>query len=117
MRPGRWRAARLSWRHESWRHDLVRSIARVIGPLCASYEQGRRRAVKLRAQLICFTPKLGGPFGQPVRLSRSYLSDLTIGQDFLEAPLRLVRSLPSQSRFGHGRLLLRDQPRAEGVSR
>src|SRR5262245_6678893 len=116
MRPGRWRVTRPSWRHELWRHDLARGIAHVIGLLCAGYEQGRRRAVKLRTQIISFTPKLGGPFGQPVRLSRSYLSDLTIGQDFLEAPLRLVRSLPSQSRFGHGRPLLRDQPRAEGVS-
>jgi hypothetical protein len=55
----RWRGIRSSWRHE-----LVRSIARVIGLLYAGYEHGRRRAVKLRAQLICFTPKLGGPFGR-----------------------------------------------------
>jgi len=96
---------------------MLRGIVRGIGMLRAGYEQGRRRAVKLRAQLICFTPKLGGPFGQPVRLSRSYLSDLTIGQDFLEALLRFVSLLPSQSRFGHGRPLLQDQPRAEGVSR
>jgi hypothetical protein len=85
--------------------------------LCAGYEQARRRAVKLRAQLICFTPKLGGDFGRPVRLSRSYLSDLTIGQDFLEALLKLVRWLPSQARFGHGHPLMQDQLRAEGASR
>src|SRR5215470_18113161 len=61
-------------------------------------------------------PKLGCPFGRPARLSRSYLSDLTICQDFLEALLRLVRWLPSQARFGHGRPLLQDQPRVEGAS-
>jgi len=81
----------------------------------ASKEQPR--AVKRRAQLIRFTPKLGGPFGQPVRLSRNYLPDQAIGQDFSEALLRLVRLLPSQARFGHGRPLLQDQPRAEGASR
>jgi hypothetical protein len=67
MRPGLSRLTRLSWRHDSWRHELVRSIARVIGLLYAGYEQGRRRAVKLRARLICFTPKLGEPFGRPAR--------------------------------------------------
>jgi len=86
-------------------------------PVVRRLRKRPRRAVKLRAQVISFTPKSGGPFGQPVRLSKSYLSDLTIGQDFLEALLRLVRWLPSQARFGHGHPLMQDQLRAEGASR